>query len=491
MAADTLTLGLDFGTSAVKAIVMDADGTVCSAASAAYETKRPAADHAEQDPEAWWQALRAVCRAVMTDIDGATIGAIGLSGQLNGIVLIGADGKVLRPSLIWLDQRCTEQVRALENEHSARLAAATSSPISPIAVLPKLQWLAVHEPKTMQRVARVLQVKDYILWQLTGTIATDANEASATLLMDLGRRAWAPDLVALAGLKPTQLSPIRPSAAIAGRIHRVAARETGLPQGIPVVPGAGDTGALAVGCGAYARGTVAVTLGTAGHIVAAMPNRGPGPIEGLWRMAHVSPDRELWLGLIPAGGLSIAWLRRLVEGFSGRPTGFDDLEILLQQAPAGSAGGAFLPFLEGAGTPWNDPGKRAGFVNLNVTHGAAALVRAVYEGVAFNIRAAIEAFEIAGVPLTDIRLAEGGARSSAWCQIIADALGRKVHVVAEGDASAAGAAILARAAIAEADLAACIARAVRIERTHSPEPAHRTATEQAWQRFRRYAGHAR
>ncbi|MCA0342080.1 MAG: xylulokinase, partial [Proteobacteria bacterium] len=126
MAADTLTLGLDFGTSAVKAIVMNADGTVCSAASAAYETKRPAADHAEQDPEAWWQALRAVCRAVMADIDGATIGAIGLSGQLNGIVLIGADGKVLRPSLIWLDQRCTEQVRALEDEHSARLAAATS-----------------------------------------------------------------------------------------------------------------------------------------------------------------------------------------------------------------------------------------------------------------------------------------------------------------------------------------------------------------------------
>lgn len=491
MPADSLTLGLDFGTSAVKAIAMDADGHVHATASAAYETKKPAPDHAEQDPESWWQALRLVCRDIMARIGRASVDAIGLSGQLNGIVLVGTDGRVLRPCLIWLDQRCAQQARMLADNHAAQLAEATSSPISPIAILPKLQWLATHEPKTMQRVARVLQVKDYILWQLTGTIATDANEASATLLMDLGRRAWSPDLVTLAGLKPSQLSPIYPSVAIAGRIHRVAARETSLPQGTPVVPGAGDTGALAVGCDAYARGTVAVTLGTAGHIVAAMPNRGPGPVDGLWRMAHVTRDRELWLGLIPAGGLSIAWLRQMVEGFSNRPTSFGDLETLLQQAPAGSSGGTFLPFLEGAGTPWNDPERRASFANLNVTHGAADLVRSVYEGIAFNIRAAIEAFETAGVPLTDIRLAEGGARSAAWCQIIADALGRDVHVVAEGDASAAGAAILARAAIAEADLAASITRAVHIERTHSPDPAHRTAMEQAWKRFRHHTGQDR
>lgn len=488
MAADSLTLGLDFGTSAVKAIAMDVDGHVHATASAAYETRKPASDRAEQDPESWWQALRLVCREVMARIGKARVEAIGLSGQLNGIVLVDIDGRVLRPSLIWLDQRCTEQVRALEEEQAARLAAATSSPISPIAVLPKLQWLATHEPETMQRVARVLQVKDYILWQLTGTIATDANEASATLLMDLGRRDWSPDLMALAGLQPGQLSPIYPSAAVAGRVHRVAAQETGLRQGTPVVPGAGDTGALAVGCGAYARGTVAVTLGTAGHIVAAMPNREPGLVDGLWRMAHVSPDRELWLGLIPAGGLSIAWLRQVMEGFSSKPASFDDLEALLQRAPAGSAGGIFLPFLEGAGTPWNDPSRHASFANLNVTHGAAHLVRSVYEGIAFNIRAAIEAFETAGVPLIDIQLAEGGARSATWCQIIADALGRDVHVVAEGDASAAGAAILARAAIAEAGLAATIARAVRIERTHSPDPAHRGAMEQAWKRFRHHAG---
>lgn len=491
MAADILTLGIDFGTSAVKAIAMDADGNVRAAASAVYETMKPAADRAEQDPESWWRALTTVCRHVMASLGEATIGAVGLSGQLNGIVLADADGDVLRPSLIWLDQRCAEQVRALEENHAAELAATTSSPISPIAVLPKLQWLATHEPETMQRVARVFQVKDYILWRLTGTFATDANEASATLLMDLGRRAWSPELVALAGLEPDQLPPVRPSAAIAGRIHGAAARETGLPQGTPVVPGSGDTGALAVGCGAFAPGTVAVTLGTAGHVVAAMPNRDPGPIEGLWRMAHVSPDRELWLGLIPAGGLSIAWLRQMVEGFTGRPVGFGDLEALLQRAPAGSAGGSFLPFLEGAGTPWNDPARRAGFVDLNVTHGAGHLVRSVYEGVAFNIRAAIEAFEAAGVPLTDIRLAEGGARSAAWCQIIADALGRTVHVVAEGDASAVGAAILAHAAIAQTDLAASIARAVRIERSHNPDPSHRAAMEAAWQRFRHHADQGR
>lgn len=200
-------------------------------------------------------------------------------------------------------------------------------------------------------------------------------------------------------------------------------------------------------------------------------------------MAHVSADRELWLGLIPAGGLSIAWLRNLASGFGGAATGFEALERLLAVAPAGSAGATFLPFLEGAGTPWNDPQRRAGFANLNVTHGAAELVRAVYEGVAFNIRACLDTFEAAGVTLSRIHVAEGGASSPAWCQIIADALDREVHVIAQRDTSATGAAILARAAIDEADLSSIVARSVRIERVYRPESGHRAAMDAAWSRF--------
>ena len=485
--ADTLTLGIDFGTSAVKAAAVDADGVIEASASAPYETMKPAADRAEQDPEAWWQALIIVCRTVLAGIDPQRLGAIGLSGQLNGIVLVDGDGKVLRPSLIWLDQRCGAETAELQGGHAARLIEATSSPISPIAVLPKLRWLARHEPEIMRRAATVFQVKDYILWRLTGALATDANEASATLMMDLGRRAWADDLVALAGIRIGQLAPIRCSAGIAGQVHAQAAAETGLPSGTPVVPGSGDTGALAVGCGAFDAGTLAVTLGTAGHIVAAVPNRAPGVVGGLWRMAHVAYDRELWLGLIPAGGLSIAWLRHLIGGFTGRKPSFEELDRLLAQAPAGSGGVSFLPFLEGAGTPWNDAARRAAFAGLDTTHDAASLVRSVYEGVAFNIRASLETFENADIALGAVHLAEGGARSPAWCQIIADALDREVRVVAQGDASAVGAAILARAGIEKADLSAIVARSVRIKRVHRPNARNRQAMEQAWRRF---AGHA-
>jgi xylulokinase len=481
-------LGIDFGTSAVKAVAVDADGVIEVAASAPYEMTKPAADRAEQDPEAWWRALVDVCRTVLAGIDRQRLGGVGLSGQLNGIVLVDAEGGVLRPSLIWLDQRAVAETAELHARHADRLTEATSSPISPIAVLPKLRWLARHEPEVMHRTATVFQVKDYISWRLTGAFATEANEASATLMMDLPARAWADDLVALAGIDSSKLPPIRPSTSIAGQVHAKAAAETGLRQGTPVVPGSGDTGALAVGCGAFDTGTVAITLGTAGHIVAAVPNRAPGVVGGLWRMAHVASDRELWLGLIPAGGLSIAWLRSLVAGFSGRKPSFQDLDRLLAAAPAGSAGASFLPFLEGAGTPWNDAARRAAFAGLDATHDAAALVRAVYEGVAFNIRASLETFENAGIALGTVHLAEGGARSAAWCQIIADALDREVRVLAQGDASAVGAAILARAGIEKAELSVAIARSVRVERTHRPNPRDRHPMDQAWRRFAERAG---
>jgi len=486
--AENLTLGIDFGTSAVKVVALRRDGTVAAQASHAYETFKPSPERAEQDPEEWWQALSGAACAVMAEIDPRSVVAAGLSGQLNGIVLVDADGRVLGRSLIWLDQRCVEEVAELARSHGQRLAGVTSSPISPIAVLPKLQWLARHEADRMRRAARVFQVKDYILWRLTGAIATEANEASATLLMDLGLRRWDPALVSLAGLVPAQLGTIRSSKEIVGRVSVAASEATGLPPGLAVVPGSGDTGALAVGCGAFAAGTAAVTLGTAGHVVASVPNQPAGPVAGLWRMAHVSPDRELWLGLIPAGGLSIAWLRSLGSGFAGRPFGFDDLERVLGGTGVGSEGAVFLPFLEGAGTPWNDPSRLAGFAGLNITHGAGHLVRAVYEGVAFNIRACLESFEAAGVGLERVHLAEGGAQSSAWCQIIADVLDREVRVVAERDTSATGAAILARAAVDDDDLAAVVERSVRIARVHRPDPAVRGLIDLAWQRFRHEAG---
>jgi len=484
--ADDLTLGIDFGTSAVKVVALARDGIVAAHASRSYETFKPAPDRAEQEPDDWWNALCEATRQVMSGLDPVRVVAAGLSGQLNGIVPVDGDGAVLGRSLIWLDQRCGQEVAELQQVHAGALAVA-SSPISPIAVLPKLRWLGRHEPDRIRRAKHIFQVKDYILWRLTGAFATDANEASATLLMDLGRRAWDERLLKLAGVDAGRLCPIAPSTRIAGKVTPSAARQTGLPVGLGVAPGAGDTGALGVGCGAYGTGTVAVTLGTAGHVVASAPNRPAGIARGMWRMAHVTDDRELWLGLIPAGGLSIGWLRRLGAGLGGRAPGFDELDRLVESAPAGSAGVVFLPFLEGAGTPWNDPGRLAAFAGLNATHGAAHLARAVYEGVAFNIRACLERLEQEGVAPQRVHLAEGGAQSPVWRQIIADVLGREVGFVAERDTSATGAAMLARAAISGEDLESVIAGSVRIERVHKPDPVAHQAMQAAWVRFHRHA----
>ncbi len=485
--SETLTLGIDFGTSAIKVVALTLDGSVVAHATAPYETHKPSADRAEQVPEDWWQALCQSTRRLVAILGDAPIAAAGLSGQLNGIVLVDANGDVLERSLIWLDQRAIEEALELERFH-ARSLEVTASPMSPIAVLPKLIWLNRNRPELMARARSIFQVKDYIFWRLTGTRATDANEASATSLMGLTARQWDGALIDLAGVAADQLSPIGPSARIAGTITPLAASETGLPAGLGVAPGAGDTGALAVGCGAFATGTAAVTLGTAGHVVAAVANRPAGAARGLWRMAHVTPDRELWLGLIPAGGLSIEWLLRIAEGLLGRRPSFADLERLVERAPPGSSGAYFLPFLEGAGTPWNDPSRSAVLGGLNVSHGASELVRAVYEGVAFNIRAALESFEAEGVRLDRIHLAEGGAQSPAWCQIIADALDREVHVVAERDTSAVGAAILARSAASGRDLDELIATSVQIARTHRPDPAAREAMKLSRSRFADHAG---
>lgn len=484
---DTLTIGIDFGTSAVKVVALSLDGRVVAHATAAYETHKPSADRAEQVPEDWWQALCQSTRQLMTTLGDARIAAAGLSGQLNGIVLVDAHGQVLECSLIWLDQRATKETLELERLH-ARALAVTASPISPIAVLPKLLWLKRHRPELLERTRHILQVKDYIFWRLTGNRATDANEASATSLMDLAARRWDDHLINLAGIVADQLSPIEGSARIAGTITPLAASQTGLPVGLGVAPGAGDTGALAVGCGAFGKGTAAVTLGTAGHVVAAVENRPLGAAKCLWRMAHVTSDRELWLGLIPGGGLSVAWLLKLAEGFMGRQPSFVELERMVEQASPGASGAYFLPFLEGAGTPWNDPSRSAVLGGLNVSHGAADLVRAVYEGVAFNIRAALESFEAEGVQLSRIHLAEGGAQSVAWCQIIADALDREVHVIAERDTSAIGAAILARCAASDRDMDDLIATSVRIARTHKPDPAARDTMQVSLARFHEQAG---
>ena len=477
-----LALGLDLGTSALKALAVDADGRVHARASASYPVERPAPGRAEQSPTRWWAAAASACREVAGRVGAARIGAIGLTGQLNGIVLVDGAGHALGDAIVWLDRRAADELEALRGEIGERVVEATGNGLSPIAVLAKLRWLARHEPQRLASAARVLQPKDYLGWRMTGVAATDPNEASATLLMHLRTRGWDAALVAASGVDPSALSPIAPCDQVVGGLAGSAARECALVPGTPVVVGAGDVGGLAIGCGACDDGTVAVTLGTAGHVVLGARTAPSIDVPGLWRMAHPMPDREIWLGLIMAGGLSAAWARELLAGL-GAPSGFDDLEALAARAPPGCRGVTFRPYLEGAATPWDRPDARASFEGLTASHGGPELVRAVYEGVAFNVRACVEAFERAGASVARVRLAEGGARSEFWCRMIADVLGRPVERVTENDTSALGAAILARAGVEGEAVDVLVGRGVVVDRRIPASADHVAVYESAYRRF--------
>ncbi len=471
-------LGIDLGTSAVKVLVLDDQGAARARTSHSYPTHAPRPGWAEQSPDDWWQAVCAATREAIATA-GVPIASVGLSGQLNGFVLLDEADRPLADAVIWLDIRATGETAALAER--ADFAALTGNALSPICVLPKLAWMAAQRPDLMAETGRIALAKDYILLRLTGVLATDPSDALSTAMTEIGGLGWSPDLVGLASLDPGRLPPIRPSAEQAGTVTAQAARETGLAPGTPVATGAGDVAALAVGCGVVDVGRIAITLGTAGHVVAQATAHRPAGDAGLWQLPHALARSQLWLGLIMSGGLSLSWFRSIL-GHAGPPD-YATLDALAQGVPPGSEGATFLPFLEGAATPYNQPDARGAFLGLSSAHGTGHLVRAVMEGVAFNARQCVEALAAAGAPADEVRLAEGGAQSPLWCQIIADTLDRPVHLIAERDTSAAGAAILGRAAATGASVKDTARSAVRIERTFDPSPPSVDALDAAHERY--------
>jgi xylulokinase len=435
-------VGIDLGTSAVKVLVQDADGRAVAKASRPMRRSPPGrAGPSSRRTRGGPPPARP--REAVAD-SGARIRSVGLSGQLNGFVLAGADGAPLGPAMIWLDLRAESE--AQEIAAAEDFAALTGHELGAIAVLPKLAWFRRHRPDVLDGAARVLMIKDWVRMRLTGEIANDPSDAASTAMAIPDGSAWVEGLLSRAGIPGDRLPPIRPSTSIAGRVTPAAAEATGLPAGTPVAVGAGDVTALAVGCGIVAPGRVAITLGTAGHVVAQTLRPGSPAGPGLWRLPHAFPGATLLLGLIMSGGLSLAWLRQSLAAGREAP-GFDARERLAAAVPAGSRGVTFLPFREGAATSQRCPDARGAFLGLSSAHGTGELGRAVVQAVAFNAVECVEALVSAGVAVADIRLAEGGAQSPPWCVILAEALGRPVTRVAERDTSAAGAALIGRAAL--------------------------------------------
>lgn len=484
----TATVGIDIGTSAVKVIAVALDGEVLGRASRTYPTKTPAPGFVEQSPADWWEATAAATRALLAGLADTTVAGIGLSGQLNGFVLIGDDDAPLCDAPIWLDTRAVAETEDLSRRFAAVLEARVAAGLSPIAVVTKLAWMARHKPDLVARTRRILLVKDFILWKLTGVAATDPSDASATAMMDAATFEWVLDLCRGAGFDPALLPPIRPSTGVAGQVTAAAAAATGLPEGAPVVPGGGDVAALAVGCGVVGTGALGVTLGTAGHVVLS-EDRLPmnAAASGIWHLPHADPKRRIWLGLVMSGGLSLAWFHRALAAGCAAPLAFEAMAALADGVPPGAGGVTFLPFLEGAATPYGAPLARAGFHGLSSSHGAAEMVRAVMEGVAFNVRQCVERFEELGGSAGEVRIAEGGARVDGWCQIIADVLRRPVTRIRELDASALGAALMAQVGVSGDSLDAVVARTVGLGARFLPDAAGGPAYDTAYRRYRERA----
>jgi xylulokinase len=441
-------LGIDVGTGGSRAVLVDERGRVVASATVEHEPfASPQAGWAEQDARDWWRASAAAVRTVLAadGVRAEEVGGVGLTGQMHGSVLLDKHDEVLRPALIWCDLRTAPQCRALtERVGAERLIRLVMNPALEGFTLPKMLWVREREPEVWARVRAVLLPKDYVRFRLTGDKATDVADASGTLLFDVGGRRWSDEMLDLTGLDARLLPRAFESPEVTGSVSVEGAAETGLRAGTPVVAGAGDQAAGAVGMGIVRPGSVSATVGTSGVVFAATDAPALDPRGRVHTFCHAVPGRWHVMGVTQGAGLSLRWFRDRFG--AGGAEGRDPYERLMEEAahaPAGSDGLLWAPYLMGERTPHLDPHARAALVGLTASHARAHVVRAILEGVAFSLRDTFEIFREMGVPVGGVRLGGGGARAAVWRQIQADVYGREVETVEAEEGAAYGAALLA------------------------------------------------
>ena len=441
-------LGIDVGTGGTRAIVVDERGQIIASATAEHlPFASPQTGWAEQDPKDWWRACGEAVRQVLAKsrIPADAIACIGLSGQMHGATLLDEHDEVVRPALIWCDQRTDAQCRAItEKVGRQRLIELTCNPALTGFTLPKLLWVRDHEPDLWQRVRTVLLPKDYVRFKLTGERATDVADASGTLLLDVTSRKWSQAMLEATELDERLLPAVFESPELTGRLSPEGAKETGLKEGTPVVAGAGDQAAGAVGMGIVLPGAVSATIGTSGVVFAATAKPALDKSGRVHTFCHAIPQRWHVMGVTQAAGLSLRWFR---DNFGAGPDdGRDAYERLSEEAAKVATGADFLlwtPYLMGERTPHLDPHVRASLVGLTASHTRAHVIRAILEGVAFSLRDTFEIFAEMNVPVENVRLGGGGARSPLWRQIQADVYNQAVEIVEAEEGAAYGAALLA------------------------------------------------
>jgi xylulokinase len=482
-------LGIDVGTGGTRALVIDAEGRIVASATEEHQPfTSPQTGWAEQDPNDWWRASCVAIRRVLQQgkLGRDQIECVGFSGQMHGAVLLDDQSRVVRPALIWCDVRTEKQSREITSLIGAdRLIQLTSNPALTNFTLTKCLWVRENEPDNWKKVRSIMLPKDYVRMKMTGEVATDVADASGTLLLDVANRRWSKEMLEMAGIDASLLPRLYESPDICGQLSTAGAEATGLRVGTPVVAGAGDQAAGAMGMGVVTVGAVSATIGTSGVVLAATDSPARDPGGRLHTFCHAVPGRWLVMGVTQAAGLSLRWFRdqfgvnkdckdRQVESY-------EQLTGEAATAPAGCDGLLFTPYLMGERTPHLDAAARGMLVGLTASHTRAHVIRAILEGVAYSLRDTLTIFQEIRVPITTIRLGGGGARSSLWRQIQADVYGREVETVEAEEGAAFGAAILAGVgAKAWASVDAACAAVVRVNCRLHPRPQDAAVMEKAY-----------
>ena len=429
-------------------MLIDASGKVVASGTSDHEAfASPQNGWAEQDPLDWWRACGAAVKKSLAAANAKSedVACIGFSGQMHGAVMLDAAGQVIRPAIIWCDQRTEKQSKDLETSFGlANLIQLTCNPPLTNFTLTKLLWVRENEPQNWARIRHVMLPKDYIRFRLTGDRAIDMADASGTLMLDVANRRWSEQILSGAKIPREWLPALYESPAVCGKLSQEGAEATGLKPGTPVVAGAGDQAAGAVGMGIVRAGVVSATIGTSGVVFAATDRPALDPHGRIHTFCHAIPGRWHVMGVTQSAGLSLRWFRD--QFGAGKDDGRDPYERLSDEAgkiPAGSEGLFWAPYLMGERTPHLDPNVRGALLGISPSHSRAHVVRAIQEGVAFSLKDTFSIFDEMKVPVTKIRLGGGGARSSVWRQIQADVYAHEVELVEAEEGAAYGAAILA------------------------------------------------